>query len=84
MPITLTFTGLCAGGNHAFFDVTIDGKVRQIAITKTDATKGDDVDLVDPSFEQLVIRELRRYAKREGLTTWAGIRNRCINLSLSL
>lgn len=79
MQVTLSFTGVCAGGNHV--SLSVNGS-RTLTLIKNDILQDTGWDA--GSEDYAIIRELRRYFKREGITTWAAARNALTDLSLDI
>jgi hypothetical protein len=84
MDATVTITGTCAGGNHVFVEVTRGGRTKNVVIERNDLMVPEEDDFGVRTEEQAVCKELRRLVKREGLKTFAELKNRSTDLPVIL
>ena len=82
MQATITYNGICDGGNHVFLTVTIGGKSRSMTVLKNDILTDTGYEVLNE--DQAVLRELRKYLKRQGITTWSAARSAFNNLPLEI
>lgn len=84
MDAIITITGTCTGGNHVLVQMTVGGVTKNLALMKSDLLSGVDTDFIVMSQEKALTKEIRRLVKRESITTFAALKIRCTNLSVSL
>ena len=82
MDIILTITGTCAGGNHIYLNVTVNGETRQLTFVKDDFLKDGEMNTFDET--GAIRKELRAYLRRQGIKTWAAAQSAVQNLSLTI